>query len=139
MRYQSPSIKLVLDKYKNNGFEELIILHLFPQYASATTGSVIEKVKEEMKDWEVIPSLKFISKFPSDPGFIKAFGELGKKHMEKDDYDHVLFSFHGLPERQIFKSSTNNYCKLGNRFDHYHTKNAFCYRAQCFESARKIA
>ena len=139
MRYQTPSISSVIEQFKNKGYEELIILPLFPQYASATTGSVIEKIKDEMKSWEVIPSLKFISKFPSDPGFIRAFGELGNEQMQKDKYEHVLFSFHGLPERQIFKSSTNNYCKLGNCCDHYHTKNAFCYRAQCFETARKIA
>jgi ferrochelatase len=139
MRYQNPSIKSVLEQFKNKGFEELIVLPLFPQYASATTGSVIEEVNDQMKDWQVIPSVQFISKFPNDEGFIRAFGELGKKEIEKEVYDHTLFSFHGLPERQIIKASTNNYCKLGNCCDHYHTQNAFCYRAQCFETARKIA
>jgi ferrochelatase len=139
MRYQNPSIKSVLEQFKNKGFEELIVLPLFPQYASATTGSVLEKIKEEMKSWEVFPSVKFISKYPSDPGFIRAFGEVGKRAMAKDKYDHVVFSFHGLPESQIIKSSSNNYCKLGNCCDHYHTQNSFCYRAQCLETSRKLA
>ena len=60
MRYQNPSIKSVLDQFKNKGFEEIIVLPLFPQYRSATTGSIIKKKKKEMKNWEVIPSIKFI-------------------------------------------------------------------------------
>lgn len=139
MRYQNPSIASVLEKFNNKGFEEIIVLPLFPQYASATTGSVMQKVKEIVKGWQIIPKIKFISKYPDHPGFIKAFGELGKKYMEEDDYDHFLFSFHGLPERQIYKGSTENYCKLGSCCEKYHSKNSFCYRAQCFQTARKIA
>ncbi len=139
MRYQNPSIKSALEQFNNKGYEELIILPLFPQYASATTGSVIEKVHNEMKGWEVIPTLKVIAKFPADEGFIKAFGEIGKTYLQKDNYDHVLFSFHGLPERQINKGSCGDYCKLGSCCASYNKKNIYCYRAQCYETGRKLA
>ncbi len=139
MRYQNPSIESVLEKFNNKGFEEIIVLPLFPQYASATTGSVVQKVNEVIGKWQIIPNVKFISKFPDHPKFIKSFGELGKKYMAEDEYDHFLFSFHGLPERQIYKGSTESHCKLGSCCEKYHSKNAFCYRAQCFQTARKIA
>ncbi len=139
MRYQNPSIASVLEKFNNKGFEEIIVLPLFPQYASATTGSVVQKVNEVIGKWQIIPKVKFISKFPDHPKFIKSFGELGKKYMAEDDYDHFLFSFHGLPERQIYKGSTGNHCRLGTCCEKYTAKNAFCYRAQCFQTARKIA
>ena len=139
MRYQNPSIASVLEKFNNKGFEELIVLPLFPQYASATTGSVMQKVNEIIGKWQIIPKVKFIAKFPDHPKFIKSFGELGKRYMKEDDYDHFLFSFHGLPERQIYKGSTGNHCRLGTCCEKYTSKNAFCYRAQCFQTARKIA
>jgi ferrochelatase len=139
MRYQTPSIASVLEKFKNREFEKIIVLPLFPQYASATTGSVLDKVQEIIKDWEVIPQLDYISKYPNHPKFIQAFGEKGLKYISEEQYDHVLFSFHGLPERHIRKSSIGSQCKLGTCCEKYNSKNAFCYRAQCFETARKIA
>lgn len=139
MRYQNPSIEKALETFKNKGYEEITIIPLYPQYASATTGSTIEKVNEIINTWEIIPSLRFISNFVEHPLFIKAFAEIGKKHLDKKQYDKLVFSFHGLPERQILKGSTDNYCKLGECCSKYHAKNRFCYRAQCFETARRIA
>jgi protoporphyrin/coproporphyrin ferrochelatase len=139
MRYQNPSLKSVLLKFKDKGFQKLVIIPLYPQYASASTGSTIEKVMEETKAWQVIPSLKIVSQFFEHPLFIKAFAELGRKYMSQGSYDHYLFSYHGLPERQILKASSDNYCRLGDCCSTYHAKNKYCYRAQCFETTRLLA
>lgn len=139
MRYQNPGIESALEAFKNKGFEKLIVIPLYPQYASATTGSTIERVNEILNTWEIIPNLEFVSNFVDHPLFIKAFSEIGARYLEEDTYDHFVFSFHGLPARQIKKGSTEDYCKLGDCCNAYHAKNRFCYRAQCFETARQIA
>ncbi|WP_375579464.1 ferrochelatase [Marivirga tractuosa] len=139
MRYQSPSIQDALDELRKHKVDKIIVVPLFPQYASATSGSVHDKVMEIVQKWQIIPQINFISTFVEEPGFYKTFARLGKKYLDKHEYDHVIFSFHGLPERQIKKGSVDNYCKLGNCCNVYHDKNRFCYRAQCFQTARLIA
>ena len=139
MRYQSPSIEDGLQYLKEQKVEKIIVLPLFPQYASATTGSIHDKVMEIVSNWQLIPDMKFVSKFVEEEGFIKTFAKLGRKYLEQHSYDHVLFSFHGLPERQIKKGSVDGYCKLGACCNNYNDKNQYCYRAQCFLTARLIA
>lgn len=139
MRYQNPSIKIALDKFKDKGISKLIVLPLYPQYASATTGSTVQKVYEEVNKWQIIPSMTIINQFLEHPSFIKASASIAKKFMEEDDYDHYLFSYHGLPERQIKKGSCSNYCQLNDKCcSTFHSKNQYCYRAQCFETTRLL-
>ncbi|MCB9771477.1 MAG: ferrochelatase [Candidatus Omnitrophica bacterium] len=139
MRYQNPSMRSALEQFKNKGFKELIVIPLYPQYASASTGSTQEKLMEEIRRWEIIPTIRTISQFFDHPLFIKAFAELGKKYITQAKYDHFLFSYHGLPERQILKASCNEYCRLGDCCNTFHSKNQFCYRAQCFQTTRLLA
>ncbi|MDQ4141327.1 MAG: ferrochelatase, partial [Bacteroidota bacterium] len=139
MRYQSPSIKSALEELRSKFVDRIIVLPLFPQYASASTGSVQDKVMEIVKDWWIVPDITFISSFCDDPLFIKAFAALGHKYLEKEPYDHVVFSYHGIPERHVLKGSVNNYCKLGTCCNTYHKMNRYCYRAQCFETSRLLA
>ncbi|MBX0334041.1 ferrochelatase [Pontibacter sp. HSC-14F20] len=139
MRYQSPSIASALEELREKSVERIIVLPLFPQYAAASTGSVQDKVMEIVREWWVIPSINFISSFCDDPGFINAFAELGKQHMAQDDYDHVIFSYHGLPERQVLKGSDKGYCQLGACCNSYNKRNKYCYRASCFVTSRMLA
>jgi len=140
MRYQSPSISSALDELLNANVKKIIVLPLFPQYASATTGSVIEQVMDDIKGRLIIPEIEFISQYPDNEAMIKTFAMLGKKYLNKLKYDKVVFSYHGLPERQIRKSSVDDYCQLSNKCcATYHSKNQFCYRAQCFLTSRKLA
>ena len=139
MRYQSPSLESSLETFKNKGFKKLIILPLYPQYASASTGSTIEAVNKIINTWEIIPNIEFISHFPNNKKLIEGFVENAKPMMAKTAYDHTVFSFHGLPERQIKKGSCDNYCQLDKCCNVYTAKNEYCYRAQCFETARQLA
>ncbi|PTX22812.1 ferrochelatase [Pontibacter mucosus] len=139
MRYQSPSISSALEELREQSVDRIIVVPLFPQYAAATTGSVHDKIMEIVKDWWIIPSINFISSYCDDPGFIKAFAELGKKYMAEDDYDHVVFSYHGVPERQVLKGSDHGYCKLGSCCNSYNKRNKYCYRASCFVTSRLLA
>jgi len=139
MRYQSPSIQAGLDEFQRLGLTEIIVVPFFPQYASATTGSVYEKVMAVIADWQIIPKVKFINSFLDHPKFLQGFVDNARKYMAEHDYDHFLFSYHGLPERQIRKGDvTKNVCKLGECCGSLNAMNQHCYRAQCFETTRLL-
>ncbi len=137
MRYQNPSLAEALDQLVH--CESLQVIPLFPQYASATTGSVIERVKELTNNWGSAPELKFVKKFFNQELFIETIVDQADKLMKSDQYDHFVFSYHGIPERQILKSSVENHCQFGSCCDEYGKKNQYCYRAQCFETSRLLA
>ncbi len=140
MRYQSPSIESKLKEFQQIGVKNIIVIPFFPQYASATTGSVYEEVMRIITKWQVIPEIKFINYFYNHPKFIQGFVENGKKHLAKHDFEHIIFSYHGVPERHIRKGDcTGQTCKLGSCCDTISALNQHCYRAQCFETTRLLA
>jgi len=139
MRYQNPSIEKALNELRDAAVDRIIVLPLFPQYAAASTGSVQEKVMDIVKTWWIVPSISFISTFTDDAGFIGAFAVRGKAELAKHKYDHVLFSYHGIPERHVLKGSQKGYCKLGSCCNSYNKNNRYCYRAQCYETSRLLA
>lgn len=140
MRYQQPSIKNALEELRAAQVNSIMVLPLFPQYASATTGSVHQKVMDEVRSWQTIPELHFVSSFHDHPGMIGLFAENARKH-QVDQYDHVLFSFHGLPKRQLLKADLTGSCclKTGDCCQSLREENRYCYSAQCFDTARLIA
>ena len=140
MRYQRPSIQNSLEQLKVAAVNRIIVIPLFPQYASATTASVIDKVMKEVKGWQIMPQIEFIDHFLEEKLFIQAFAHRGKEAMEDIEFDHYIFSYHGLPERQVLKGSINGYCQLSDKCcSTYHQRNHLCYRAQCFHTSRLLA
>lgn len=140
MRYQQPSIGRSLERLRQLRPSKIHILPLYPQYASSSSGSTLEEVMRQIKSWEVIPSLNFISKFYDHPKFIAALINTARRYTIAD-YDHVLFSYHGLPERQILKGSAHyggNTCKMGDCCNSITRDNQYCYRANCFETTRQL-
>lgn len=139
MRYQEPSIKNGIANLMNAGIDHLIVLPLFPQYASATTGSVHQRVQEILSTYTVIPKLTLINQFATDPGMINAFSEIAKKH-SPEKFDHMIFSFHGLPESHIRKADCSRTCfNTSTCCETLSQKNYSCYSAQCYATAHAIA
>lgn len=139
MRYQNPSMDNVLEKMRMKQHQKLIIVPMFPQYASATTGSVIENIMKIINKWWVIPEIKFIGQFYDDENFLKSFVERAKKFNLKD-YDHVLFSYHGLPVRQVDKVYVDGKpCSEHNCENEINEDNKFCYKAACYATTRLLA
>ncbi len=138
MRYQNPSIKEVLSNLNISNIEELIVLPLFPQYTSATTGSVIEAVMDEMKSWEIFPRIKFISEFSMHPAVINAFSQKIASY-NVDTYDHILFSYHGLPKSHILKADKHGTCYQKKCCESRSSEKSYCYRAQCYRASHAIA
>ncbi|MBT1709506.1 ferrochelatase [Fulvivirgaceae bacterium PWU5] len=138
MRYKNPSIPNVLETMRKKHYEKIIVLPMFPQYASASTGSALEEVMRVLRTWWVIPEVKFISQYYDHPLFIEAFAERGRKY-NIGDYDHVLFSYHGLPERQVDKVYDEGVCK-DHDCEHSITEdNRYCYKAACYATTRLLA
>ncbi|HEY6160266.1 MAG TPA: ferrochelatase [Bacteroidia bacterium] len=140
MRYQDPSIESALEKLRKQRVEKIIIIPLYPQYASSSTGSSVEKAMDILRKWEVTPTVKIINKFYDRPAFINAIAEVAKKY-DLAAYDHYLFSYHGLPERHIRKSDAHygaGECVMGDCCNSISSKNQYCYRASCFETTRQL-
>lgn len=139
MRYQNPSIEVGLEEFQRMGLSKIIVIPFFPQYASATTGSVYEEVMRVLTQWQVMPELRFVNQFLAHPKFLEGFVQNAQKYLASHTYDHFVFSYHGLPERQIRKGDvTKNTCVLGHCCDSLHAMNQHCYRAQCFETTRLL-
>lgn len=139
MRYQSPSIKESLDQLIGKGCQKIIVLPLFPQYASATTGSVIQKIMEIVSKWHNIPEMVYVDQYATHPGLIRSFCAVASDY-EIQNYDHVLFSFHGLPQNHLVKADSSKQCCMKSKeccFSLSH-KNQGCYSAQCYATANAL-
>jgi ferrochelatase len=141
MRYQNPSIESALaDLERREDIGRLVIVPFFPQYASATTGSVHEEVMRVVNRWQVIPDIRFINSFYDHPGIIRGFSESAREQLENNRYDHFVFSYHGLPERQLVKAypgghdCEKNGCRAGITASNRH-----CYLAQCYATTALLA
>lgn len=140
MRYQNPPLESALKELQHAGVKKIICIPLYPQYASSSTGSSLEEFLRIIKTWEVIPETRVISQFFNEPIFIESFKERAQAHLAQRTYDHIVFSYHGLPERQIKSSSCQNYCQINDKCcAQYFHKNQYCYRAQCFATSRLLA
>lgn len=139
MRYQKPSLEEGLQALIQAGVKKIIVLPLFPQYASATTGSVHQRLMELIKNFNVIPEITFLNNFADHPAFIQAFAELAKPY-SLPHYDHILFSYHGLPESHLIKADRLNHCLKKENCCHTYSKiNRNCYSAQCHATTKAIA
>jgi len=127
---------------KHAGIDQIIVLPLYPQYASSSTGSTLEELyKLCAAEWNA-PSLAVIPPFYSHPAYLDSVAEVARDSIDDmESFDHFMFSFHGLPERQIIKSDwTGKHClAIGGCCDAIGDHNRFCYRAQCWHVAREVA
>lgn len=133
MRYGTPSIEQAIHDLKE--CETITVLPLYPQYSSAATGSSIEEVMRVLSNMEIIPSVHIIRDFYQHPAYISSQAQLIKQHTH--DKDHLLFSYHGIPERQIHKSTCKKIC--AGFCAPISPNNQGCYRAQCYQTSNLIA
>jgi protoporphyrin/coproporphyrin ferrochelatase len=141
MRYGNPAVAAALRELRARGCRHIVVFPLFPQNASATTGSTVEATERLISRIVDPPRLSVLPPFFADPGFIDAFATNVRAVLAASPADHVLLSFHGLPERQILKADpTGRHCLTsGACCDAIVPENRDCYRAQCFETARLLA
>lgn len=138
MRYQNPSLDDVLARMEKAVYDQIIILPLFPHYASASTGSALEKTYRLIGKWWATPDVRVISNFFDNAGYIEAFVDRAKQNDIKA-HDHVIFSYHGLPERQIDKIHPELKCATCDCDKTFKEDQRLCYRNACYQTSRLIA
>jgi len=141
MRYGDPSIKSAFDTIAKDypSVREVILLPLYPHYAMASYETAVVAAEGAYKSGKYPFNIKTIKPFYNDPAYLKALAESIRPYLDKE-YDHILFSYHGVPERQILKEDdTHNHCLQSadccTKPSIAHNK---CYRHQCFETTRHI-
>lgn len=141
MRYGEPRLQDVVDGMLAKGCQEIMVIPLFPQYSSAVTGSAIEALLRIIQTKNNIPSLMIQSEFYQQPGYQAISASFIRHALQNMPEATVVFSYHGLPVRQIRRAGGNcgTYC-LGGESDCVLTdNNTTCYRAKCFETSRALA
>jgi protoporphyrin/coproporphyrin ferrochelatase len=139
MRYKNPSMTTVLERMRKEGYHKIIVLPLFPQYAASSTGSALQEFMAIVSRWWVIPEIKLISQYFDNDDFINCIVNRGKQH-DLNQYDHIIFSYHGLPERQVDKVYTDGVlCKDHHCEDSLDASNYYCYKAACYHTTQAVA
>jgi ferrochelatase len=141
MRYGNPSIPDAIARLRAAAVDRIVVLPLYPQYASSSTGTSVARIFElSSRDWNT-PWINIVPPFYDEDDFINAFAKVARD-ASIDEADHVLLSFHGLPERHVKKSDTSggSHCLASaSCCDQIVEANRHCYRAQCYATARGLA
>jgi ferrochelatase len=140
MRYGKPTIAAGIAELLRANVSEIRMLPLFPQYAASSTGSAVAEFERVMGRQDGAPPFRILPPFYRDPGFIEAFAKIAEGVFEKIRPDHVLFSFHGLPERHILKEDpVGNHClQFDECCDQDVMQNQKCYRSHAFKTAHAL-
>ena len=143
MRYGNPNIASGLQQLHDQGVDEVLLMPLYPQYAMATTQTIEVFAQQLVK--KQFPKMKLI-KFPAffhRPEYIEALAEVTRKYLENNPCDHLLFSYHGVPERHLRKTSPTpahkNIVENTSCCNPYSEEGKYCYRSHCFETTRLLA
>lgn len=130
----------VLEEMKRENYDKIIILPLFPHYASSSSGSAIQKALSIISRWWVIPHLESISQFYTEDFYIDALVQQAQKH-DLSSFDHIVMSYHGLPNRHVDKvyEEKTDLCENHSCEDQVDEENKFCYKATAYETSRLIA
>tara|TARA_B100001287_G_scaffold89733_1_gene75208 strand:+ start:133 stop:1167 length:1035 start_codon:yes stop_codon:yes gene_type:complete len=141
MRYGSPSIKQGIKSLVDQGVDEIMLIPLYPQFAMATTETILvltEKIKNEK-----YPELEFtvLPPFYNHPDYIRVLSQSIQEDLKDKKWEHLLFSYHGIPERHIRKSDiTKSHCKIDKSCCQTTSEaHQYCYRHQCYETTRQVA
>ncbi len=137
MRYRNPSTPDVIRQMQQDGIESVFIIPLYPHYSMSSYETALVHVIDSMTAAGFHIPYRIMTPFYTDPGYIECLGAVAKPYLEKD-YDHLLFSFHGIPERHLRKSDpSHSHClSCENCCDLPHPAHATCYRHQCLSTVR---
>ena len=135
MRYQHPSIPQAVRNLAQKGVDEVLLIPLFPHYAMSSFETAVERVKEVAAAQAPAMRVQVQSPCFDQPDYIAALVASAQEFLQRG-YDHLLFSFHGLPERHMRKADpTGRHCLASeNCCETPSPAHATCYRAQCFKT-----
>ncbi len=138
MRYQEPSLKGALRLLATRALSSLVVLPLFPQFSTATTGSIERVLFKRARLYSTLPPIAMIKSYPTHPGFIDALCAQAA-HLPLSTFDRILISYHGLPERQLKKGDPSGLClQASHCCQTLSPTNRYCYAAQCHATTRAL-
>jgi protoporphyrin/coproporphyrin ferrochelatase len=138
MRYGNPSLESIVKDVLVHGFTKVIVVPVYPQYAESTTGSIFAEYERLSRKYKLTATTKLIEPFFRNQGFIGAFAAKINTAL-KEVYDHVIFSFHGLPVKQTEKMHPGFTCLEAGCMHEVNNRNEKCYYASCYATARMLA
>lgn len=138
MRYGEPSIPSVLQAIAAAGIEELLLIPQYPHYAMSSWETVVVKVYEDAKTHAPRTRIDCVQPFYQDADYIEALHEVSRPHLDKNPHDHVLFSYHGIPERHLRKGDASKaHCTIAaDCCNTCSAAHAMCYKAQCVKTTQ---
>lgn len=141
MRYGTMTIKNALQELNDKGVDEVLLVPLYPHYAMSSYETVVVKAMEEQQQHYPGIRLTTLPAFYKNTDFIRVLSERIAEGLTDFDYDHILFSYHGIPERHIRKSDpTRFHCKIDGRCCNTNSvAHNTCYRHQCFETTKAVS
>jgi ferrochelatase len=139
MRYQNPSIEGALERLIAAGVNDLLLIPMFPHYAMSSYETAVVRVRELARRLAPQLTIKVVPPYYNDPDYVNALVARAQPFLNTD-FDQLLFSFHGLPERHLRKADpTGCHClQASNCCEKPSPAHATCYRAQCFQTARSF-
>jgi ferrochelatase len=140
MRYGEPSLASALDRLTSAGAARIVVAPLYPQHAESSRGTALAEVQRWAASGPAAPELVILPPFFAEPGFVRAVADAARPLLAELRPEHVLMSYHGLPERHVLRADPTrtrclarpNCCALPGATD-------TCYRAQCFATSRAVA
>lgn len=141
MRYRNPSIHFGLEKLAKKGVNEVLLVPLYPQFAMATTETILVLAEEIRAKY--FPEMKFTSlpSFYNHPDYVRVLANSIQEFLKDKDWEHLLFSYHGVPNRHIRKSDiTKFHCKMNEKCCFEDSPaHKYCYRHQCEKTTQNVA
>jgi ferrochelatase len=138
MRYGNPSIKSAVKEIKRKGnFDNILLLPLYPQYATSTTLTSIVEVKRQLKRYKLGIELSIVNQFFNNKEFIQSIIHNAAKY-NLNSYDHIIFSYHGLPINQVENTHPDYTCNDLSCSTHFGKNNEYCYHAACYATTRLL-
>lgn len=141
MRYGSMTIKKGIEELKSKGVNDILMIPLYPQFAMATTETIEVLAKELQESYFKDIKITSLPAFYDKDEYIEVLSNSIKASLKDVDYEHLLFSYHGVPERHIKKSDvTKSHCKIDKSCCETPSKaHQYCYRHQCLETTKQVA
>jgi ferrochelatase len=102
MTYGTPSIAGAIEALAQQNVKKLLVLPLYPQYCSSTTGSVFDRTTSALQRWRWLPETRFVNQYCDDPGYIDALAASIDAHWQKaGERSHLVLSYHGIPASYV--------------------------------------
>ena len=138
MAYSEPFVRDAMAQLEQRGVTQILLLPMFPQYSTATTASIFHQVEQAAAQWRSPPALQFVQDLFQEDAFIRCWASLINRHIQAQDFDHLIFSYHGVPEKTIKQADAAGVCRFGDCCREVTKDNRYCYRMQCVQTTEGI-